>query len=348
MSALVTGATGFVGSHLVRALAGGHEPVCALVRPGADATALEALGVEVVRGDLRDPDASRRAARGCRAIYHAAALTSHASAPASAIFETNVDGTRHLAEAALDAGVERLVFCSAVKVFGVSRVGTIVEDTPRAPASQYAHSKALAEDLLLDLAARRGLPVVVARLGGMFGPGAVGWLGLFQAIAAGRFRMLGRGEGRYQAADVADVVDGLLRCGETPGIEGRVYHLTGAEPVRLAELIAMIADEVGGAPLPRPLPAAPLAAYGGLQRVAMRLGRSLPRFGRVEFFLGDRVFDIGRARRELGYAPRTDLRTSVARTAVWFRERGLLPAPSEGGGYIRPPWKTGPSTPPAP
>jgi nucleoside-diphosphate-sugar epimerase len=349
VSALVTGATGFVGSHLVRALAGGHEPVRALVRPAADATALEALGVEVVRGDLRDPDASRRAARGCRAIYHAAALTSHAAAPASAIFETNVDGTRHLAEAALAAGAERLVFCSAVKVYGVSRAGTIDEDTSRAPATPYARSKAMAEDLLLDLAAQRGLPVVVARLGGMLGRGALGWLGLFQAIASRRFRMLGRGAGRYPAADVADVVDGLLRCGETPGIEGRVYQLAGAEPVRLAELIAMIADEVGGAPLRRPLPAAPLAAYGALQRVAMRLGgRSLPRFGRVEFFLGDRVFDIGRARRELGYAPRTDLRTSVARTAAWFRERGLLPAPSEGGGYIRPPWKTRPSTPPAP
>jgi nucleoside-diphosphate-sugar epimerase len=328
VSALVTGATGFVGSHLVRALSSGPEPVRALVRRGADAAALEALGVEVVRGDLRDPDAPRRAARGCRAIYHAAALTSHSSAPAGAIFETNVDGTRHLAEAALDAGVERLVFCSAVKVYGVSRAGTIDEDTPRAPVTPYARSKALAEDLLLDLAARRGLPVVVARLGGILGPGAVGWLGLFQAIAGGRFRMLGRGAGRYPAADISDVVEGLLRCGDVPGVEGRVYQLAGAEPVRLAELIAMIADEVG-APLRRPLPSAPLAVYGALQRVAMRLGgRSLPRFGRVEFFLGDRVFDIGRARRELGYAPRTDLRTSVARTAAWFRERGLLPAPS--------------------
>jgi nucleoside-diphosphate-sugar epimerase len=281
-------------------------------------------------------------------MYHAAALTSHANTSVRAICETNVQGTRHLAEAALDAGVERLVFCSAVKVFGVSRAGTIVEDTPRAPASPYARSKALAEDLLLDLAARRGLPVVVARLGGMFGPGAVGWLGLFRAIAGGRLRMLGRGEGRYQAADVADVVDGLLACGGTAGIEGRVYHLTGAEPVRLAELIAMIADEVGGGPLPRPLPAAPLAAYGALQRIAMKLaGRSLPRFGYVEFYLGDRTFDIARARRDLGYAPRIDLQSSIARTASWFRERDLLPAREGGRGYIRPPWKTRPNRPPA-
>ncbi|MGH7566732.1 MAG: NAD-dependent epimerase/dehydratase family protein [Gemmatimonadota bacterium] len=335
MSVLVTGATGFVGAHLVRALSSGPHSVRALVRPGTDAAGLEAAGVEVVRGDLRDPQASRRAARGCRVIYHAAAITSHGSAPARATYETNVDGTGHLAEAALDAGVERLVFCSAVKVYGVSREGAIGEDSPRAPVSPYARSKARAEDLLLDLAARRGLPVVVARLGGMFGPGAVGWLGLFRSIAEGSFRMLGRGDGLYQAGDVEDVVAGLVRCGEVPGIEGRVYHLTGAEPVRLAEIVAMIAGEVGGPPLPRPLPAAPLRAYQGLQRLAMRLsGRSLPRFSRVEFFLGDRVFDISRARRELNYSPQIDLRTSIARTATWFRDRGLLPAPDRGPGYI--------------
>lgn len=341
MSVLVTGATGFVGSHLIRALSGSAAPVRALVRPGTDAAPLEAAGVEVVRGDLRDPEASRRAARECRIIYHAAAITSHHSASARAIHETNVDGTSHLAEAALDAGVERLVYCSAVKVYGVSREGAIGEDSLRAPASPYARSKAHAEDLLFELAERRCLPVVVARLGGMFGPGAVGWLGLFRSIAKGSFRMLGRGDGIYQAGDVADVVAGLVRCGEVQGIEGRVYHLTGAEPVRLAEIVSMIADAVGGGPLPRPLPAAPLRAYHGLQRVVMRLsGRSLPRFGRVEFFLGDRVFDISRARRELGYAPQIDVRSSIGRTATWFREHGLLPAPDRGPGYIRPPWTT--------
>jgi nucleoside-diphosphate-sugar epimerase len=338
VTVLVTGATGFVGSHVVRALSGSATPLRALVRPATDATTLEAAGVEIVRGDLMDPEALRRAVRDCRVIYHAAAITSHRPGSARALHETNVDGTRYLAEAALDAGVERLVFFSAVKVYGVSRKGRIDEDAPRAPASAYARSKARAEDLLSDLAERRGLPVVVARLGGMLGPGAVGWLSLFRSIADGSFRMLGRGEGRYPAADVEDVVAGLVRCGEVPGIEGRIYNLTGAATVRLAEIVSMIAAEVGGPPLRRPLPAAPLRAYRGLQRIAMRLsGRSLPRFSRVELFLGDRVFDISRARRDLGYAPCIDLRSSIARTATWYRDRGLLPAPDGRQGYIRQP-----------
>ncbi|HET6362134.1 MAG TPA: NAD-dependent epimerase/dehydratase family protein [Gemmatimonadota bacterium] len=331
---LVTGATGFVGSHLVDSL-GGVEPLRALARQGADASALEAAGIEIVRGDLRDADAARRAVEGCRVVHHLAALTSHGGASARDMFETNVEGTVQLAEAALASGVERFVFASAVKVYGVSRRGTIDEHTPRDPVSPYALSKARAEDLLFRLAEERSLPLVVARLGGMLGAGAVGWLGLFRSVADGSFRMLGSGRGRYPAADVDDVVAGIRRSGEVPGIEGRVYNLTGP-PVTLAELVDAIADEVGAPPRRRPLPAAPLHAYRILQRAALALtGRSLPRFSRVELFLGDRAFDISRARRDLGYDPKTDLRASVARTARWFRERELLPAPREGPGYIR-------------
>ena len=334
---LVTGATGFVGSHLVESLRGA-EPLRALARPESDVSALEAAGVEIVRGDIRDPDAARRAVRGCRVVHHLAALTSHRGASARDLLETNVDGTARLAEAALDAGVERFVFASAVKVYGIARRGTIDEDTPRDPVSAYGRSKARAEDLLFGLAQEQGLPLVVARLGGMLGAGAVGWLGLFRSIADGSFRMLGRGRGRYPAADVDDVAAGLCRCADVPGIEGRVYNLT-ADSVTLAELVDAIADAVGGPPRGRPLPAAPLHAWRVLQRVALSLtGRSLPRFSRVELFLGDRAFDISRARRDLGYDPKTDLRESVARTALWFRERGLLPAPHVRPGYIRAPW----------
>jgi nucleoside-diphosphate-sugar epimerase len=334
---LITGATGFVGSHLVESLRGTRS-LRALVRPATDASALEAAGVEIVRGDLRDADAPRRAVDGCRVVHHVAALTSHRGASARDLRETNVEGTARLAAAALDADVERFVFASAVKVYGVARKGTIDEDTPRDPVSPYACSKARAEDLLIQLAEERGLPLVVARLGGMLGAGAVGWLGLFRAIADGSFRMIGSGRGRYPAADVDEVVAGLNRCADVAGIEGRVYNLTG-EPVTLAALVDAISHAVGGPPPRRPLPDAPLHAYRVLQRGALALtGRSLPRFSRVELFLGDRGFDISRARRDLGYDPRTDLRESVARTAQWFRERGLLPAPQVRPGYIRTPW----------
>jgi nucleoside-diphosphate-sugar epimerase len=278
-----------------------------------------------VAGDLGDPEALRGALHGCRAVYHLAAATSHAPASAAAIHATNVTGTRNLAEAALDAGVERLVFSSAVKVYGVAREGILDEDSPRAPDSPYARSKARAEDLLLDLAGGRGLPVVVARLGGSFGPAATGWLGLFRAIAAGRFRLIGRGRGRYPAGDIADVVSGLVGCGTVAGIEGRVYNLAAAEPVRVAELVELVRVAVNGPPLGAPLSDLPLRLQRAAQRVAMRLsGRSLPGFGRVEFFLGDRAIDVSRARRDLGYAPRADPSGSILRTARWFRERGLL------------------------
>jgi nucleoside-diphosphate-sugar epimerase len=274
---------------------------------------------------MSDPVALRNALRGCRAVYHLAASTPHSPASAARTHATNVTGTENLALAALDAGVERLVFSSAIKVYGVTSEGILDEDSPRAPDSPYARSKARAEDLLLDLAGRRGLSVVVARLGGTFGPGATGWLGLFRAVAAGRFRLIGRGRGRYPAGDVEDVVAGLIGCGTVPEIEGRVYHLAAAEPVQIAELVELIRRAVGGPPFGPPLPDFTLRLQRAAQRVSMRLsGRSLPGFGRVEFFLGDRVVDVSRARRDLGYAPRMDPAESIARTAGWFRERGLL------------------------
>jgi nucleoside-diphosphate-sugar epimerase len=281
--------------------------------------------VEPVSGDLGDPVALRNAVRDCRAVYHLAASTSHAQARAAVAHATNVTGTELLALAALDAGVQRLVFSSAIKVYGVAREEVLSEDSPRAPDTPYARSKARAEDLLLELAEHRGLPVVVARLGGTFGPGATGWLGLFRAIAAGRFRLIGRGQGRYPAGDVEDVVAGLIGCGTVPGIEGGVYNLAAAEPVRVAELVELVRQSVEGPPFGPPLSDLTLRLQRTAQRVSMRLsGRSLPGFSRVEFFLGDRAIDVSRARRDLGYAPRTDPADSIRRTARWFRERGLL------------------------
>ena len=258
-------------------------------------------------------------------VYHLAASTSHGLASAARTYATNVTGTENVALAALDAGVERLVFSSAIKVYGVAREGILDEDSARSPDSPYARSKARAEDLLLDLDDGRGLPVVVARLGGTFGPGAIGWLGLFRAIAAGRFRLIGRGLGRYPASDVEDIVAGLVGCGTVPGIEGRVYNLAAPVPVRIAELVELIRRAVGGPRFGPPLPDLSLRLQRAAQRVSMRLsGRSLPGFGRVEFFLGDRAVDVSRARRDLSYAPRADPADSIERTARWFRERGLL------------------------
>jgi nucleoside-diphosphate-sugar epimerase len=326
MNILVTGATGFIGRHLVERLTreGGH--LRALVRPETDASALATLGVEVARGDVRDYPAVERATAGCHLVFHLAAKIESLALPRKVVQAVNVQGTANVARAAVQAGVGRLVLCSSVGVYGrVVKNLAIDEDTETKPDSPYGESKVLAERTVLSYRERDGLPVVVARVTSVFGPGSKNWVGLFQAIASGRFRLIGPGDNHYHLADVADVVEGLVLCGSVPGAEGRTYIIAGGEPVRLRELVRMIGEEVGVPRFPASLPAGPLRLYKTLNKLAYAWGgHRLPRADRIDFFLGDRVFDISRGRKELGYAPKVSLREAVRRMAEWYREQGYL------------------------
>jgi len=328
---LVTGGTGYIGSGLVRRLAQDGEGVRALVRPGTDAAWLEELGVEIVRGDLRDPDSLPRALEGIRRVYHLAARTSHGNLPESEMTAVNVTGTRNVAAAALAAGVERFVHGSTARVHGIIHDHAVDEETPLDPDSHYPESKAIGERIVRDHA-RRGLPVVMARITAVFGPGSKSWLPLFQAIADGRFRMLGRGDNYHHPGDLEDVVEGLRLCGTVPGVDGRTYVVTGGEPIRLRDMVAIIAEELGATIERRAFPGWPLALYFRLNQGARRVGLTrLPRFDRVEFFVNDRIFDIARARAELGFEPRVGVRESIRRTADSYRALGLLPARGDAG-----------------
>jgi nucleoside-diphosphate-sugar epimerase len=328
MKVLVTGATGFIGRHLVERLITAGEHVKALVRPAAQAAWLDALGVEVVRGDIGDADAVARAADKCGVVFHLAATTESSGLLSRLDVEVaNIQGAENVTRAALRADIERLVFCSSVAVYGrIVRQRLIDENTETDPDSPYGESKVLGEQVVLSARQCHGLPVVVARISTVWGPGTASWLGLFQSIAAGQFRLIGKGTNYHHIADVSDIVEGLLLCGAVKGVEGRTYNLAGSESVQLKRLVEMIGEEVGTTRFPAYLPAAPLHVYRALDRMAVSLiGRKLPRADRLALFLGDRTFDISRARQELGYAPRIGSKDTIHRMAEWFRVHGHLP-----------------------
>ncbi len=151
------------------------------------------------------------------------------------------------------------------------------------------------------------------------------WLAVFRAVAMNRFRLSGRGDNHQHPGDVSDIVDGLVRCGTIPGVEGRTYLLAGEEPIRLRHLLRLIASEVGGTRLRRGPPTSVLRLYLRANAVAFRLtGAQLPGAERPFLFLADRIFDLSRARSELQYAPRVSIPESVRRTANWYRAEGLL------------------------
>lgn len=330
MRVLVTGATGFTGGHLAATLGRRGDDVRALVRPRSlarfAASDLPAAGVVPAEGDLASPEALARACQGVEVVYHIAATYREAGQPDSAYRAINVDGTRHLLEAARAAGVRRVVHCSTGGVHGHIAHPPANEDAPFSPGDVYQHTKLEAEQLARRFGLDRGLDVVVARPIGIHGPGDTRFLKMFRGLARGRFPMLGPGTAFYHLTYIDDLVEGFRLCGEMPAARGRTYILAGAEYTTLKALVALVAEELGVAAPRVHLPVWPVWLAGlacELICVPLRIEPPLYR-RRVDFYTKSRAFDITRARTELGYAPQVDLRTGVRRTIEWYRAQGWL------------------------
>lgn len=330
MTVLVTGATGFTGGHLAHMLARRGESVRALVRAKSrarfDASPLAAAGVTAVEGELGAPDALARACQGVEVVYHIAATYREAGQPDSAYRAVNVEGTQHLLEAARAAGVRRVVHCSTGGVHGHIAHPPANEDAPFNPGDIYQDTKLEAEQLARRFGDTTGLDVVVARPIGIHGPGDTRFLKMFRGLARGRFPMLGPCTAFYHLTYIDDLVEGFRLCGEVPAATGRTYILAGAQYTTLNDLVALVAEELGVAPPRIHLPVWPVWMAGlacEIVCVPLRIEPPLYR-RRVDFYTKSRAFDITRAKTELGYAPRVDLRSGIRRTIAWYREQGWL------------------------
>lgn len=322
---LVTGATGFTGSHLTRALVE-QGPVRVLVRSTERARQVLPDAVEVVEGDITDRAVVARTIDGCRVVFHLAAAYREAGLPRRRYYEVHVTGTANLLDAACRAGVRRFVHVSTVGVHGHIADPPADETWPHRPGDVYQATKSEAERLALAFGAQHGLPVTVARPTAIYGPGDLRLLKLFRLIARRRFVMLGRGEVFYHMVYVTDLVAGLRLLAERPEAVGETFILGGPEYRTLNELVQLIAEAVG-APAPRRrFPVGPVRWAAALcEAVCQPLRIEPPLYRRrVDFFVKSRAFSIEKARRVLGYAPQVDLPTGIRRTAEWYRAHGYL------------------------
>ena len=330
MTVLVTGATGFTGGHLAAGLKQCGHTVRALVRPRSlekfRASSLAQLGIDAVEGDLTDPESVARAAVGATVVYHIAATYREAGQPDSVYRVVNVDGTRHVLDAARRAGATRVVHCSTGGVHGHIEQPPATEDAPLNPGDVYQETKLEAEQLAREYGRTHPLEVVIARPIGIYGPGDTRFLKMFRGLARGRFPMLGSGDVFYHLTYIDDLVEGFRLCGEVAGVSGRTYVLAGPRYTTLNELVQLVATELEVEPPRWHWPAWPFWTAGLLCEaicVPLRIEPPLYR-RRVDFYTKSRAFDTSRARAELGFAPRVDLREGIHRTAEWYRACGLL------------------------
>ena len=322
---LVTGATGFTGSHLVRALVGGHSPIRVIVRSASRAAALPP-GVEVYEADITDPVAVARVVQGVGTVFHLAAAYREAAHREEGYRQVNVGATRNLLEAAAVHGVERFVHCSTVGVLGHIAKPPADETAPYSPGDAYQLTKCEAEILALTYARDRGVPVSVARPTAIYGPGDKRLLKMFRMISKGTFVMLGKGDIYYHMVYVDDLVDGLKLLAVHPAAVGEVFILGGERYYPLKTVAGMIAQQLG---VPRPrlrLPAWPFQVAGSLcEAVCVPFGIEPPIYRRrVDFFTKSRAFSIEKAQRLLGYHPRITLEAGLRRTLDWYLSTGHI------------------------
>ena len=322
----MTGATGFTGGHLARALAVRGYNVRALVRDDTRGMDLARAGVNLVTGDLTDSSSWAGALDGVEVVYNIAALYRQAGLAESTYRRVNAVAVGDLVAAAAASGVRRVVHCSTVGVHGDIEQPPADEDAPLRPGDVYQDTKVEGERLARAAAERTGIELTIARPSGIYGPGDRRLLKLFRGVARRRFIVLGHGRIFYHLTYIEDLVEGVRLCGEVTAAAGRTYILAGGEVSTLNELVSLIAEEAGVRPPRVHLPVWPFWIAGAAcEAVCRPVGIEPPLYRRrVDFFTKSRAFRIDRARRELGFVPAVGLRDGVRRTLAWYKERGWL------------------------
>ena len=305
MRILVTGATGFIGTHLVERLKKDHDVTC-LVRKKPDIH-----GIKLHYGDIRKKDSLQ----GLKfdAVMHLAGILGASEVREEDYYLTHVLGTKNVVE--LCSG-ERFVHCSTAGVLGPVRNGS--ELTRLKPTNIYEKTKAQAEKIVLAYENH-----AIVRPEFVYGPGDTHVLQFFRAVASGRFPLIGGGQSMLHPTYVDDVVDCLIACLDKD-IRNEVFMVAGERPVTVQELTQMTSMIIGRSMHNIRIPAALARMYVGIVPVLQRFGIDpvLTR-SRLDFFTKDRTFDTSKAKEMLGYSP-IGLEDGLRMTLAWYKGHGLI------------------------
>jgi nucleoside-diphosphate-sugar epimerase len=331
--AVVTGASGWLGQHLVRALAPQRERVRCLVPAPDEAAPLEVVGrsVEVVVGDVRDPAAADRLFDGVGepSVFHAAAII-HPRKAVRELFDVNVGGTQLLLDRSRRAGARRFVYVSSNSPFGANPTSAdrFTEDSPYNPYLGYGRSKQEAEQLVLRSSTRGDLATTAVRAPWFYGPFQPARQTQFlAAVRRGRFPLVGDGTQRRSLVEVGHLTSALLLAETADVAVGRAYWVADAEPYELRAVLQAVRDAFVAEGFPVtdraiPVPRAAAAVAATVDAAVQGLGRYVQALHVLGELKDTIACDVTRAREELGYEPATDLVPGMRASIRWSRERG--------------------------
>jgi len=325
MNILVTGATGFIGSHLAeRLISGGHRVRC-LVRKTANTRWLEGANVELTYGGLSDKDSLGVAVQGMDYIYHSAGLT--AARSPEEFFRGNYEGTKNLLEAAVGAGtVKRFVHLSSQAAVGPSRSATPIDETaPAHPITAYGESKWAAEEEVQKFASR--FPITIVRPPAVYGPRDTGIYTFFQTVKAGILPLIGFQEKLVSLVHVRDLVNGIVLAGEAEVAAGQTYFIASEKYYSWREVGDAAKRVMQKRAVTVHVPHSIVYTVAWISEFFGRFQAKPPIFnyekGR-DITQRYWICDIAKATRELGYRQTVDIETGFRETVDWYKRMKWL------------------------
>ncbi|MFK8018380.1 MAG: NAD-dependent epimerase/dehydratase family protein [Pseudomonadales bacterium] len=326
---LVTGSTGFVGSHMTRRLfAAGIKPVL-LVRSTSNPDLIseyKAGGAEIVVGDVTDRDSVFEAAKGAEYIIHIAALFREAKHVDEYYYKVNVEGTRNVLDAAAENGVKRMVHCSTVGVHSHILNPPADETEDYRPGDIYQETKCEGEKLARSYFNEGKVNGVVIRPAMIWGEGDDRMLKLYKGVSQRKFPVIGSGKTMTHWIYVHDLVNGFILAATNENAIGQVYIIAGETPTSISTLVETVAECAGVKKFPIRIPAWPIQILGDIvETICIPFGIEPPIYRRrVDFFTKDRHFDTSKAQSELGFKPQNTFKQEVDNIYQWYKKEGWL------------------------
>lgn len=320
MKILVTGATGFIGNALVQKLLKQKNKIRVLVRDQKFKT----NSVEIILGDVTNPESCGRACEGIDIVFHCAGVLGGWGIANQKFWDVNVSGTKNMLDAASQTGVKRFVHVSSCGIFGPLKDGEVADETNSYnPTNIYEKTKIEGEKLVLLYAKK--LPVTIVRPEFVYGPGDRHLLPLFKTINEKRFVLFNNGKSTVHPTYIDDAVNAMLLAASNPKAGGHGFNIAGPKQVSVKEFISTMSGALGvtspSLSIPTPIPEITGIFFDHTIGLFTKPPLTL---SQVRYLTENRAFSFEKAKKILGYRPKTTLKEGMRKTVKWYREQKLI------------------------